>query len=294
MTVWKLGCRWGRGKPPCFFEYLLNKSIVIGEDHKEYSFNDIILLTDGFSAIGVAKVLSGPRFVTDTISLDSEFEKFEIPYDNTVFTYNAKIYKLDTQDQFQYKTQQGIIRIHKDNIRNEVIKLIEKYDGESSMKEMVDTLKKKRQIIIQGAPGVGKTYVTKELALRIIGQTIPESREELNRKYSEAVDHGQIEFCTFHQSMDYEDFVEGYKPDLGMTGAPVFVLRDGPFKQICRRCLGGEDESAFEEAPRPHWGLDSVAVSWACCILRWCRNGSNGSSISPSCSPVPRYAISCT
>jgi 5-methylcytosine-specific restriction protein B len=48
--------------------------------------------------------------------------------------------------------------------------------------------------------------------------------------------------------MDYEEFVDGYKPDIGMNGLPTFELRDGPFKQICRNCLGGTDESAFEEA----------------------------------------------
>ncbi len=66
--------------------------------------------------------------------------------------------------------------------------------------------------------------------------------------YTEAVDRGQIVFCTFHQSMDYEDFVEGYKPVIGVNGQPGFKLCDGPFKQICRNCNGGDDESVFEEA----------------------------------------------
>ena len=227
---------------------MYEKSFVIGTDQRGYSVGDYILLTDGFTAIGVAIVLSEPKCVIENISLEAEFEAYEISYDSTIFTYNARVYKLEEQDKFEYQTQQGIVKIGQEEVRGKVIIMVSKYAGESSMSKMVDILRNKKQIIIQGAPGVGKTYATKEIALRIIGQTIPESRKELNQKYSEAVDRGQIVFCTFHQSMDYEDFVEGYKPDIGMNGLPTFELRDGPFKQICRNCLGGTDESAFEEA----------------------------------------------
>ncbi|MDL2229719.1 AAA family ATPase [Treponema sp. OttesenSCG-928-L16] len=116
------------------------------------------------------------------------------------------------------------------------------------MNEVVDLLKGKKQIILQGAPGVGKTYITKSLAILIINGTLPGSREKINEKYQELVKQGQIVFTTFHQSMDYEDFVEGYKPvDKGDT--PGFELRDGPFKVICKRCRGTtKRDDAFEDA----------------------------------------------
>jgi len=108
----------------------------------------------------------------------------------------------------------------------------------SEIETIINLLKSKKQIILQGAPGVGKTYTTKEVALRIAG-LIPEgqtplSREAINSQYKTAVIQGFIVFTTFHQSMDYEDFVEGYKPKKDAPDS--FELKPGPFKKICRYC----------------------------------------------------------
>ncbi|NLJ09896.1 MAG: AAA domain-containing protein [Treponema sp.] len=119
---------------------------------------------------------------------------------------------------------------------------------EKEMTTIVGILQQKKQIILQGAPGVGKTYATKEAALRLLGESIPADRSVLNTQYQDAVKRGQIVFVTFHQSMDYEDFVEGYKPAEGADGSPVFVLRDGPFKRIVDACYGRHADEAFEKA----------------------------------------------
>ncbi|HUW39408.1 MAG TPA: AAA family ATPase [Rectinemataceae bacterium] len=105
------------------------------------------------------------------------------------------------------------------------------------MAEMLSILKRKKQLILQGAPGVGKTYATKELALRALGEGQLASRENINQKYAKAVADGRVIFCAFHQSMDYEDFVEGYKPAGAKDGTPIFELKPGPFKIICDLCL---------------------------------------------------------
>jgi nucleoside-triphosphatase THEP1 len=99
------------------------------------------------------------------------------------------------------------------------------------MEKAFALLEQKKQIILQGAPGVGKTYATKELALRAIGEEIPKDRKKLNDLYQSAVKSGRIVFSTFHQSMDYEDFIEGYKP--AKNGE--FEVCPGPFKEICKR-----------------------------------------------------------
>lgn len=114
--------------------------------------------------------------------------------------------------------------------------------------EMTQLLMLKKQLILQGAPGVGKTYATKELALRIIGEAIPNDRAALNAKYSEAVERGQIVFVTFHQSMDYEDFVEGYKPIETASENIGYGLQDGPLKKIVYLCFGKLDDKAFDTA----------------------------------------------
>lgn len=71
------------------------------------------------------------------------------------------------------------------------------------------------QIILQGAPGCGKTYITTELAVYLCDGQVPASRAALKARYKELEAEGRIGFTTFHQSLDYEEFVEGMKPDTG-------------------------------------------------------------------------------
>lgn len=64
-----------------------------------------------------------------------------------------------------------------------------------------------------GPPGTGKTYNTINKALEIIGEDLTDlSRKKIKELYKSRIDEGQIVFTTFHQSMSYEDFVEGIKP----------------------------------------------------------------------------------
>jgi len=83
----------------------------------------------------------------------------------------------------------------------------------------------KKNIILQGAPGVGKTYSAKRLAYSIIGEE----------------DRTKVEFIQFHQNYSYEDFVMGYKPkeDGG------FELRRGVFYNFCRKAQSDPDKKYF-------------------------------------------------
>jgi|GEM_PF-2561432 len=94
-------------------------------------------------------------------------------------------------------------------------------------------LQQKKQIILQGAPGTGKTYSTAKIALAIIGCDVDlTDHKAVMEKYQELHDEGQIEFVTFHMSMDYEDFVEGIKP-ITEDNKIVYEVEDGIFKRIC-------------------------------------------------------------
>lgn len=83
----------------------------------------------------------------------------------------------------------------------------------------------KKNVILQGAPGVGKTYSAKRLAYSIIGEE----------------DRTKIEFIQFHQNYSYEDFVMGYKPkeDGG------FELRRGVFYNFCQKAQSDPDKKYF-------------------------------------------------
>lgn len=104
-----------------------------------------------------------------------------------------------------------------------------------------DILNLKKNIILQGAPGTGKTYNTAALALSICevndvdlnDHNAVMERYEQMRYDKEKNPTGQIGFCTFHQSMDYEDFVEGIKPKM-VDEQIIYEIEPGIFKTISK------------------------------------------------------------
>ncbi len=125
--------------------------------------------------------------------------------------------------------------------------------------EYVNLLKNAKNIILQGAPGTGKTYSTAEIALSVLGYdtTQYQSHEELMKVFNDLrlkidsssgnVLSGQIGFVTFHQSMDYEDFVEGIKPKTDGMGNVIYNVEDGIFKTIANKAKY-KKSSNFENA----------------------------------------------
>ncbi|MFN0255633.1 McrB family protein [Pedobacter ureilyticus] len=98
--------------------------------------------------------------------------------------------------------------------------------------------------ILYGPPGTGKTYHTINKALSIIenksdDQLAQEDREEMKSRYQDYVSKGQIVFTTFHQSMGYEDFVEGIKPQT-VNEQVVYEVEPGIFKSICDKARGAK------------------------------------------------------
>ena len=108
----------------------------------------------------------------------------------------------------------------------------------SGQKTFTNIKQQTANIILYGPPGTGKTYSTKFETLKIIeGQ--PETdltREEVNQLFEDYIESGQVVFTTFHQSMSYEDFVEGIKPIIDPeTDQMIYKVKNGLFKSIANQ-----------------------------------------------------------
>lgn len=119
-----------------------------------------------------------------------------------------------------------------------VYDLVEEWKSANGMElieESVKLLKEKKNIILQGAPGTGKTHTTASVIVEMKREYMPDmSRQEVMEKYNNMVNDGFVEFTTFHQSLDYEDFIEGLKPII-KDGHVTYNVEPGIFKKICTK-----------------------------------------------------------
>lgn len=245
MNYWKLGDQWGKQDNPTVlnnYPLLREKEIVIcgGNNMKA---GDYVAICQGFTVIALAVITAPPFPITDRNDLKTDFDKYKILYDKTNKIAPALIYELTNKEQFKYETQQGICQIHKLDTQNIINHLINKKRNDMNLQKIYDLLKIKKNIILQGAPGTGKTYVTAKIALSLIGEQIDYSNHyKVMETYQKYVDEGQIAFVTFHQSMDYEDFIEGLKPQIlkneqDNPNGINYIVEDGIFKKICKAAI---------------------------------------------------------
>lgn len=98
--------------------------------------------------------------------------------------------------------------------------------------------------ILYGPPGTGKTYNTVNKAIEIANpyffidkdteQKKPRERKEIKKEFDRLMNEGQIVFTTFHQSMCYEDFIEGIKPETTLDDKVIYYVKPGIFKSLCQ------------------------------------------------------------
>ena len=142
---------------------------------------------------------------------------------------NGSLFKL-SQDEYEFimdmireenPLDQPNFRLQKytkEDFLNKVFMTEERYNILESL------LRNKKNVILQGAPGVGKTFTAKKLAYAMMGE----------------IDDSRIEMVQFHQNYSYEDFVMGYRPD----GAD-FKLTEGIFYRFCQKAANHPDKEYF-------------------------------------------------
>ena len=124
--------------------------------------------------------------------------------------------------------------------------------------DVVRIWERRKNIVLYGAPGTGKTYDVPELAIRLCDPSFmaaEPSREEIVSRYNQLKMEKRIAFTTFHQSLDYEDWIEGLRPVVNENSQVTYEIESGIFKKLC------------EEAERPvvkdkQVGIADNAVVW--------------------------------
>ena len=233
---------------------LLEKEPVIGtgewddkqcDNFKHIDNGNIVLVRKGGQAIALCQI-TGDNFTDPNLSekyINENFRKVHIlAWANE---YKQPRPGLFTQGTFspcgewteQYKYIDGWL----ENIKNKAF-----------TNKCANLLKSKHNIILQGTPGTGKTYNTAAIALSVLGidGVDLDNHDEVMKKYEELQDD-RIFFTTFHQSLDYEDFVEGLKPrvqtnengeSLGVTYEP----EDGIFKRACNAVVTDDSKDIIK------------------------------------------------
>ncbi|MDL2271248.1 AAA family ATPase, partial [Methanobrevibacter sp. OttesenSCG-928-I08] len=213
-----------------------NNSTALFNFSREMKIGDLVIIKTGTrKLLGIGKITSNYRFseilneeysqIRDVewfILGDFDVEKHVTPLITKTLTNITKYDEdcrilsqimnfplneyLNNPDGFEINHM--LKKYNKEDFLNEVLFLEKDYD------ELVSLIKRKKNIILQGSPGVGKTFIAKRLAYSMMG----------------VKDENRVEFIQFHQNYSYEDFIQGYRPkDEG------FELNNGIFYEFCRK-----------------------------------------------------------
>ena len=198
----------------CFL-YYPDKFISIGSRGRLQSIIDLFEIDTNENKISSKMSYIISKYIKENIPEVNDEDPQWIGYALWRFTAAVEEDKIEDDEQ-ETETPDSYT---KDDFLKEVFISEEKYD------DIVSLLKRKKNIILTGAPGVGKTFMAKRLAYSIMGLK----------------DNSKIEFIQFHQSYSYEEFIEGYRP----TSKGGFSLEKGLFYKFCKEAENNKEKDYY-------------------------------------------------
>ncbi len=119
----------------------------------------------------------------------------------------------------------------------------EEDEDTTAYNKYVDLLEFNPNLILHGVPGTGKTYSIKKIIQGF------EKRNDINMSYNKAVEENRVKFVTFHQSLSYEEFIEGIRPITNDSGNIEYKIEEGVFRRVVEDCnLSSTKELKKDEA----------------------------------------------
>lgn len=194
---------------------------------------NVMIVGDGLNVSGLKLALY--NYHTDKTWDDKAFYKIN---DLGLYDNNAGVTP-ELKDMFD-----NFVKLYKNQIMDD-----KNQQAKDKLNSLHDLLEHKRNIILQGAPGTGKTYITASIAVLMCNKDFVDYADHVKvmEEYERLCREGQISFCTFHQSMDYEDFIEGLKPEIKDNNMVEYKVEDGLFKEISDRAMGNLVDSQKTE-----------------------------------------------
>jgi 5-methylcytosine-specific restriction protein B len=139
--------------------------------------------------------------------------------------------KKPNTENFEIETTSFVLKEGENEYKSETDKVFSFSNGmenlfleESYFQKMIRILKNKKNILLQGAAGVGKTFIAKRLAYTLM----------------EEKDENRVKMIQFHQSYAYEDFIQGIRPNVAGNG---FSIQKGVFMQFCEQAQQNENQA---------------------------------------------------
>ena len=237
-------CKYVRGEDYCTFvgveeeEPRVNALTPTGENHS-VAGSYLTKLADsikGYVPFNISQLMnnsgSNRPVIESIIAHTSEF--YWIQHDRAKYVVWIPSKRHDPNLLLEWEDTESLKRMELENVALESQKKKDEND-KSFVQKIEILLKAKKNLILTGAPGTGKTYIAKQVAASIVSDG--------TKKWSELDDsqRGQVGFVQFHPSFDYTDFVEGLRPDKDGN----FSRQDGIFKEFCKKAIKNTEDNVI-------------------------------------------------